>query len=421
MNFALRKSFILFALVGLFAFAHVSEAAQTYINEDKVLVIDGKRVFPIGFTMPPPIDGKTPTGKNGIKEISDAGATFLRAPYWGYDWDEEKTFRHTKEVLDAAAKNKMHTWVWFKELSGFNPGDKTKEELFRKIVTRFKDHPGMGAWKGADEPEWGKDPVPPLQHAYNVLKQVDPETPLVIIQAPRGTVESLKTYVPALDILGTDIYPIGYPPGAHSHLTNKEISVVGDYTRRMYEVLDGKPDTSVWMTLQFAWSGVSNPGKTLRFPTFPEQRFMVYQAIINGARGIVYFGGGLESTLNARDRKLGWNWTYWDRVLRQVVEEIGTKSPVYPALLVADSKLPVKVSHPKHIEFCVREVGKEIFVLACNRNGDETVKVDFRGLPEEVRGSELLFEEPRRVEAKKGVFSDYFGPYEVHVYRFVRK
>jgi NAD(P)-dependent dehydrogenase (short-subunit alcohol dehydrogenase family) len=40
------------------------------------------------------------------------------------------------------------------------------------------------------------------------------------------------------------------------------------------------------MVLQISWSGVLNPGKTLRMPTFPEERFMTYQAIINGARGI---------------------------------------------------------------------------------------------------------------------------------------
>ena len=38
-------------------------AAKCTINEDMVFVIDGKKVFPIGFTMPPPPEGKTPAGK----------------------------------------------------------------------------------------------------------------------------------------------------------------------------------------------------------------------------------------------------------------------------------------------------------------------------------------------------------------------
>jgi hypothetical protein len=36
--------------------------SQVTINTDNVLVIDGRKVFPIGFTMPPAPDGKTPDG-----------------------------------------------------------------------------------------------------------------------------------------------------------------------------------------------------------------------------------------------------------------------------------------------------------------------------------------------------------------------
>ena len=33
------------------------------LNDDGVLLIDGRRTFPIAFTMPPPPDAKTPAGK----------------------------------------------------------------------------------------------------------------------------------------------------------------------------------------------------------------------------------------------------------------------------------------------------------------------------------------------------------------------
>jgi len=92
----------------------------------------------------------------------------------------------------------------------------------------------------------------------------------------------------------------------------------------MMEVAEGKKP--VWMVLQISWSGVLKPGLTLRFPTFPEERFMSYQAIINGARGLIYFGGNNEAAMSDADKKLGWNWTFWKRVLRPVVEEIGTKT-----------------------------------------------------------------------------------------------
>jgi hypothetical protein len=218
----------------------------------------------------------------------------------------------------------------------------------------------------------------------------------------------------------------------------------------MKQVAGEKP---FWMTLQIAFSGVVKPGRTLRFPTFPEQRFMAYEAIINGARGLTYFGGGLPQTLNERDKPLGFNWTYFDRVMRPLLEEIGPKSPILPALLAPNSKIQLKVAveappkravankeeegnrqatAPKQfvqdevvadaiaIEFLVREAGNSIYVLACKKEGP-TIHVRFSGLPREIHGAgagTVVFEEPRKVDAEHGSFADWFGPFEVHVYQF---
>ena len=34
---------------------------------------------------------------------------------------------------------------------------------------------------------------------------------------------------------------------------------------------------------------------------------------------------------------------------------------------------------------------------------------------------DVLFESPRKVTAKDGEFSDWFAPYDVHVYKFARR
>jgi hypothetical protein len=234
----------------------------------------------------------------------------------------------------------MHCWVFLRELGSVPEGNATHEAMLRKVVNAFKDHPGMGVWKGEDEPEWGKKPVPPLVRAREIIREIDLKHPVAVTHAPRGTVESLRRYNAAADITGADIYPIGYPPGSHSLETNKEINMVGDYTRKMLQVAEGK--MPVWMILQIAWSGVIKPGKVLRFPTFAEERFMVYEAIIDGARGLIFFGGNLKQAMNERDAALGWNWTFWKRVLRPVIEEIGEQSALYPALVAPESKLPIK-------------------------------------------------------------------------------
>lgn len=394
--------------------AHIclGEGSHVIINSDQVLVIDGQKVFPIGFTMPPPPEGKTPEGKNGIQELADAGATFMRTGAASDGWNNA-AFEREQKYMDAAVKYGLHCLPFLREAARVTT-DARKAKL-QEIVSRFKNHPGLGAWKGDDEPEWGKVPLPPLIAARKLVEELDPNHPMVVIHAPRGTVESLREYDVTGDIVGADVYPISYPPGIHSLLTNKDISMVGDYTRKMMEVAGGK--MPVWMVLQISWSGVLKPDKTLRFPTFPEERFMTYEAIINGARGLIYFGGSNLKAMTPSDRELGWNWTFWKRVLRPVIEEIGTKSPLYPALVTANASYAMEVTHGQGMEFCAREAGGDLFLLACKREGP-TEKVEFSGLPASANTGEVLYESPRTVEAKAGKLNDWFAPFDVHVYRF---
>lgn len=406
------------ALIVLFgaaaAFAHNGNIVT--INSDNVLVLNGQKVFPVGFTLGPPPGAKSPSGKDGLQELADAGGTFIRTGAYGANWSEAVIAREN-QWEDAAARAGLHCWVYLRELGELSKHDKKKEALLREVISTFKDRLGLLAWKGADEPEWAGMKVTPLVRSRQIVRSLDTNHPIVIIQAPRGTVKSLQPYNTAGDIIGADVYPVGYPPGTDSLLTNKEISMVGDYTRTMMQVSQGK--RPVWMVLQIAWSGVLNEGKTLRFPTFPEERFMTYEAIIDGARGLVYFGGNLKEAMSPEDATLGWNWTFWDRVLRPVVEEVGVHSPLEPALVAPESKLPITVSNAPGLEYCVRQAGPDLYILACKREG-ATSDVEFENLPFSSGEGEVMYESPRKVEVAHGKFSDWFGPFEVHIYHFKR-
>ena len=69
------------------------------------------------------------------------------------------------------------------------------------------------------------------------------------------------------------------------------------------------------------------------------------------------------------------------------------------------------------IEFCVRDVSPFLYILASKREGS-TIQVTFSGLPSWATTGELLYEGPRTVTAANGQFIDWFGPNEVHIYRF---
>jgi hypothetical protein len=423
----------LLVLIAAGGFAPGEAGAQTTgaapsrieITPELVLSINGKPTFPIGFTVPPAPTARTPEGKLALEEFRSAGASFIRTgPMRDFRNDRETSWNdqwlaREQAYMDAAAAAGMYCMPWLKELAEVENGDAEQEARLRSVVRRFRNHPGMGVWKGEDEPQWGDRPIEPLERTYRIIKEEDPNHPVWIVQAPRGTIDALKPYNTTYDIGGVDIYPIGYPPGAHLTPSerNRAISMVGDYTVKMCRVVEGRQP--IWLTLQIAWSGVARTGKTLRFPTFPEQRFMSYQAIINGARGLVYFGGALPMTLAEEDRPYGWNWTYWRRVLRPVIEEIGDRSPLAEALCAPESKLPVR-TESQGIELCVRETADAVFVLACCRDPQRTAEITFSGLPADARRGEVLYESPREVTVRDGQFTDWFAPYEVHVYRFKR-
>jgi hypothetical protein len=207
----------------------------------------------------------------------------------------------------------------------------------------------------------------------------------VIIQAPRGTVADLTPYRPAFEITGADIYPVAYPPGQQAGRTNTDISLVGDLTKTMDEAAGAK---AVWMTLQIAWSGTATtttrPNVVPRFPSLFDERFMVYQAIVNGARGLVFFGGHFTQITRPRDAKAGWSWTFWNLVLKPLLLEL-TSTAVGPALVAPDA------------------AGQVLFEYTQDP------------LPPPIGLGEQVF---RTVAVSSGSFRDWFGPHDAHVYRF---
>jgi hypothetical protein len=414
-------------LASLFTCSAFAASHKMTFDSSNVCQIDGKKIFPLSVAVIPPPDGKTPDGKSAWEELSEGGINFARiAPTdctGTHSWSDAG-FDKAEVYMSQMAPKNIYVWMTIgQDLSYTAADDQKGQEELKKFINRFKDNPAMAAWKGADEPLWGnmnthgKRPPSSIATVYKIVHELDPDHPVLVLQAPRGTAEELATYAPYLDVTGMDVFPISYPPGGHvAKWPNKEISSVGDWTKISVEGSRGKP---IWMTLQIAFSGTTKPGKTLRFPTFFEERFMTYEAIICGARGINYFGGSIDNTLSDRDKPLGYNWTFWDRILKPLMAELNDKSPLHEALIAPNSKLPVKVQEAESMEFVTREVGDEVYVLACKREG-KTVQVHFTGLPTGISTGDVLYEAPRKVEVKEGAFTDWFAPFDVHVYRFKR-
>jgi hypothetical protein len=407
------------------------------------LVVNGQTFFPLGLSDPPPLGSAAPGGNDAWAEIASAGANFIRTGR--SDWSLAQIDQQVAQErlrMDHAGAHHLLCWPRLTEAAANLPttANSVAEQLLVRIANGLKDHPALGAWKGVDEPANPNRPATiaaaGLVRAYTRLKQLDGNHPLVMTQAPLGSAADLVRYRPAFDITGADIYPIAYPPGEHANLPNKDISVVGDVTKKMIQAAGAKP---VWMTLQIAWSGMlprqQHPALVPRFPTLHQERFMAYQAIVNGARGLVFFGGDLTAVMRPRDAQLGWNWTFWELVLRPLLIELGSPS-VRPAL-VSPVVSGVRAS-AADVELTARDDGTYLYVIAVRRSGTLTNRVTLSGLPRRRDGThisagEVVFEyaqaplpppiDPtkqafRRVPVANDSFSDWFGPHDTHVYRF---
>jgi hypothetical protein len=385
--------------------------------------------FPLVLSNGPPAAGKAPSGRNALAEVAAAGVTHVRtgAATWA-----ASTIAEQRRVLDAVGAHGLRAWLWL--------GDAAADDspVLAQIVDGLGGHPALGAYKGVDEPRnpfrganWIR-PAGPIR-AYRRIKRIDADHPVVIIQAPIGTVQQLTPYRPAFDVTGADVYPVSYPPGAHTKAGNRDISVVGDVTRKMIRAAGQK---TVWMTLQIAWSGVvpskDHPNRVPRFPTLQAERFMAYQAIVAGARGLVFFGGHLIQVATPADAELGWNWSFWQQVLEPLLAELSSRD-VAPALVAARAKTQATAS-TADVELVTRTNASFGYVLAVRRKGTTSV-VTFSGVPSKVKQVEVLGEwvqrplpppigagtqQFRTVDVEGGRFRDWLAPHDARLYRFRR-
>ncbi len=388
------------------------------IDSNNVVVLNGKKTFVIGLYPGPPTQGITPSGGDALDEIRSAGAQFFRISA-DRAWSPE-VYATQQAALDWAAQHDMYCLLNLRELSFFDISDTNAAALLRNAVDTFRNHPALGMWKNYDEAWWHGVSDSQLQNGYNIIKQEDINHPVSQTFAPRGTISELQPYTNACDVLALDIFPVQASGSVSSPpISNTGISQVGDWTKALAQIAG--PNRHFGIIEQIAASGTTPPAHTLVFPSFTQSRFMAYQAIVNGARSLAFFGGDIQTTLNSQDYIYGWNWTFWYSNVKPIVQEIGDHSLLADALVAPVSTLPITMSGTTapDIEFCVREVPPYLYILATKREGN-TATITFNGLPSWAGSGDVLYESPRVVTAQNGHFTDTFAPLDVHVYRFVQ-
>jgi hypothetical protein len=264
-------------------------------------------------------------------------------------------------------------------------------------------------------------PAAHLAAGYRALKQLDADHPVWLNHAPANLVETMREYNGAADIVACDIYPVILPglkpmyalweDGYQGDLLNTYISQVGEYVEKMKRVAE--PDKPVWMVLQgFAWAMLQKEEERqtdkIRFPTRDETRFMAYDAIVHGAKGILYWGVGYTPQPSQ----------FWSD-LKSVVRELSGLHEVLaaPAMELAVGIQYHELGHSVDAGIAVLAKAHEDEIHLLTVNDDRNpVKVTFT-LPNHYDGTADVIAENRRIAITAGEFTDSYRAFEVHHYR----
>jgi hypothetical protein len=415
--------------------ATVRRRLATSYNASGTFLFGGRPTFLIALSNPPPLDGTSPSGANGLDEVVRAGVNLFRVgPNWK-PWTVAEIGR-AKRWDKAAARLGVHTWINLNAVARASAGWRVAARLRETVLALLTGPSGraIGLWKGADEPSARHIHPAALEFAYCRVtsrgkhgwcagqRPLDGHHLWVTVESAKGSPASLAAYSKVTDTHGVDVYPIAIDQdgrGAPDKPPN--LHLVGIWTRRLAAIT---PDHSVWTTLQICFSS-SYARRTGNYlvPTARQERYMVYDAIINGARGVAFFGGDNPQCWNPGDRVHRWNWTFWDTTLKHLIFEIGAQNPLAPALVNPSSTNRVSTTDPATEAISRTDTTKtgadELWVIAA-RHGTGTQTVTITGLPTTITHG-IVYPENRPISVEHGSITDRFQQWQVHVYRFQTK
>ena len=253
----------------------VSQMPTVHLDKDGILIDNGQKFFPFGVYLA----GPWSTSREHLTRIADAGFNTVLSYAYGDDWKNSAGNTDAVQFLDEAQQQGLKVVYSLKDMydghARYPRSGKTGEQTAREYITQLKGHPALLSWYINDE--FGPDWIPQLHKRYDLVKQLDPDHPVYQVMFQYGLIQK---YFSTTDIWGTDPYPI-------DGRNYRKLNLVTDMTQKTQSA--GRGSKGVWQVLQIFDNGTYDAAAGMRPPTLAEMRNMTYQALVNGAKGIVYY------------------------------------------------------------------------------------------------------------------------------------
>ena len=295
-----------------------------------------------------------------------------------------------REDLDRVARFGGMGWIPLNVQEGATDG-------LRQRVEAVAGHPALVVWEGPDEiiwtytaysflervagftrEDWNNQKLkavdyskkqssvinPAIHEGIQMIRELDPNgLPFWINEAADSDVFYARETVDSVDILGCDYYAV--------RASGTDLPSVGRLVNRWDAIGRGRP---VWMVLQgFSWHAIK-PERAPLYPSFDESRFMAYDSIVHGARGISYWGTNtiddpdFRQSLYALTRELNAIEPFL------IADTMASASANVIPDLFEDSGLGVRVM--------AKTRGTDVLVILVNEDSERHLGVEIQGLAE---------------------------------------
>ncbi len=342
---------------------------RSYIDRGGRLVVDGKRVFPLGFYTYQPTEQTAQDWR---------GTPFNFCVQYG---------RVTSDDLDAWQRLGILVAPDVRQLIyGYNYGTRSRcatraESLaaVKEIVAKLGAHPALAAWYIVDEvPESLMENVADVNRMFRELDSDHPT--YAVTDKPYDT----RALMPCADVFGMDPYPIGG--------WKRDLTICSGWGYQCREgMFDLKPMWHVPQTFNWSWyrkEQVNDPA--VRMPTAAEMANMTWQGIAAGANGICNYGYH-SLRRNLPEAEFAQRWAEIVGIAREIRQ-------VEAVLL--DEDVPLRQDkQPETLAVRVFRHQGEIYLLVVNRT-DRPV-TESLPLPREYAALEFLLGAGPRLNGKE--------------------
>lgn len=345
----------------------------TEIRTDGVTLVKGKPFFPFGFYH---VSWETNTQerKNALNEIANAGFNTIHVSV--------TRLEDYAEFLNEAEKLGVYV------ISEQNVG-------LLNLISAFKHKPAVLGWNIADDVDNGRFLPSKIWKLHQLVRKADHSH----ITYVSGFSERIKQFANCSDVIGMQSYPIRYGKERELSSTYSQISIARDAISAF--------NRSFYANLQtFNWSNVKPlEYKGTRTPTFKEVRNMTYQALLAGAKGIIYYTYH-DSSWHLPSQSQLWNEL---KFLAPEIREISS--------ILLEGKFQKVEANSKSIISGIWVDRNEALVVVVNTSYDRAIEIKLE-LPISANTAQLLFQKNTSIKnIGSNKIHDVLQPLAVYAYK----